>query len=119
METAVINDRMMADAQNCAPAPRSASRLMPFRSVVLLYRAKGLSYEKIALRFQQQGVKVAPSTVVLFCNQHVRETDVLRERRRMEAGLPPSETDEVRPPASKPVTAVPGKRGPKIARDDF
>lgn len=119
MDAATVTARLMEDAQSCSPSPRSTSRLMPHRSVVLLYRAKGLSFEKIALRFQQLGVRVAPSTVVLFCRQHIRETDVLRERRRLEAGLGPSEAEPAAPSAPSAASTTPGKRGPKIARDDF
>ncbi len=124
MDTAALKARLMEEARRYDPAEKPASRLTPHRNALVLFRAKGLSYAGIAERFRQQGLNVAPSTVVLFCRQHIKGTEVLRERRRLEAGTAHSENTPgaaVVPFAMPPVkpAAAAGRRGPKIARDDF
>lgn len=122
MDSATLTVRLMEDARRYDSAERPASRLAPHRNAILLLRAKGLSYARIAARFRQQGLPVAPSTVVLFCSQHIKETEILRERRRLEAArAQPTAPAPVVPfsLAANQAAAAPGRRGPKIARDDF
>lgn len=123
METTALNARLMEEARRYDPKERPASKLTPHRNALILLRAKGMSYARIAARFRQQGLPVAPSTVVEFCTQHIKETEILRERRRLEA-----DGSRPQPTAAAPVVpfsvpaagaVAPGRRGPRIARDDF
>lgn len=126
MEIAELNARLMNDARRCDPTIHRRTLLGPHREALVLYRAKGMSYERIAAALRKQGLNVAPPTVGAFCRRQITEAEVLRERRRLEVSL--------RRPAAEPSTAVaphapptaksspntaPGRRGPKIARDDF
>ena len=51
METNELNARLLADARLFDPKARPSSKLIPHRNVILLYRAKGMSYERIAAAF--------------------------------------------------------------------
>lgn len=120
METAELNTRLMEEARSFEAQGYRSSKLTPHRNVILLYRAKGLSYERIAAAFVKHGLKVSPPTVGLFCRQHIKETEVLRERRRLEADarqVQAAAGDPIVPFA--PAAAAAGRRGPRIARDDF
>ncbi len=123
MEIAELNLRLMEDACRYDPAARPRTRLEPHRAVILMYRAKEMSYERIAAALAKHGLKVAPPTVGAFCRRHIPETDVLRERRRLEADarrLSATAPAPVVPfTASDKAATTPGRRGPKIARDDF
>lgn len=126
MEIADLNACLMEDARRYDPAINRRTLLAPHREVLLLYRAKGLSYERISAALHKQGLKVAPPTVGAFCRQHITEAEILRERRRLEAGsrranaAPPSPVVPFAASSAKSHAApAPGRRGPKIARDDF
>lgn len=95
------------------------SKLAPHRNVIVLYRAKGLSYERIAAAFVKHGLKVSPPTVGLFCRQHIKETEVLRERRRLEVETRQIGAERPLVPFSSPPASSARRRGPRIARDDF
>jgi hypothetical protein len=120
METAELNTRLMEEARCFEPQGYRPSRLTPHRNVILLYRAKGLSYERIAAAFVKHGLKISPPTVGLFCRQHIKETEVLRERRRLEVDVRQAEAAGGPIVPFAPAAGVTsGKRGPRIARDDF
>lgn len=121
MESAELNVRLMEEARRYEPEGYRPSKLTSHRNVILLYRAKGLSYERIAAAFLKHGLKVSPPTVGLFCRQHIKEPEILRERRRLEADARRAEAAPSGPvvPFVRPAIALPGRRGPKIARDDF
>lgn len=119
METAELNARLMEEARRFDTQGYRPSKLVPHRNVILLYRAKGLSYERIAAAFVKHGLKVSPPTVGLFCRQHIKETEVLRERRRLEADARRAEEAGPVVPFVPATAHAPGKRGPRIARDDF
>ncbi len=126
METAELNARVLDDARRYDPANHRQTLLAPHREALVLYRAKGMSYERIAAALRKQGLNVAPPTVGAFCRRQITEAEVLRERRRLEASLRrpaadfPAAVTPLAPPSAKSSPApAPGRRGPKIARDDF
>lgn len=119
MEHAELNLRLMEEARRFEAQGYRPSKLAPHRNVIVLYRAKGLSYERIAAAFVKHGLKVAPPTVGLFCRQHIKETEVLRERRRLEVETRQVEAERPVVPFAAPVPRSAGRRGPRIARDDF
>ena len=58
--------------------------------------------------------------VGVFCRQNFTKAEILRERRRLEAEARRAAMPAAAATPPKPVaTPPPGKRGPKIARDDF
>lgn len=122
MDAGELNSRFMADARRCGKAEPKRSKLWPHREAVIVYRAKGLSYERIAAAFSSQGLAISGPTVGQFCRTRLTTAEVLRERRQLEAEerradlSPPLSPPRSVSPASFP---MPGRRGPKIARDDF
>lgn len=126
MEIAELNARLMDDARRYDPTGHRPTLLGPHREALLLYRAKGMSYERIAAALRKQGLNVAPPTVGAFCRRRITEAEVLREKRRLEANLRRPAVDSpvavvpLAPASAKSSPApAPGRRGPKIARDDF
>jgi hypothetical protein len=126
METATLHDRLLDDARRYDPAEHTRSLLAPYRDVLLLWRAKFMSYEQIAATLTRHGFKVSPAGVGVYCRRSFTKNEILWERKRFEDGaahrpaarlpgfaLPPTDTK----PA--PAPAVSGKRGPKIARDNY
>ena len=109
METAELHSRMMDDARRYDPATRQRDRLAPYRDVLLTHRANGISYEDIAATLTRLGLKVSHSGVGIFCRKHFSKAEILRRQRELEF-----ERTKSLPPA-----APAGKRGPKIARDDY
>lgn len=80
-----LQTRVLTNARDFDPASRSRSRLGPHREALLIYRAKGLSYEQIAEILTGLGVPVRPTIVGTFCRRQFRKTDVLRKRQELEA----------------------------------
>jgi hypothetical protein len=126
METATLHDRLLDDARSYDPAEHTRSLLAPYRDVLLLWRAKFMSYEQIAATLTRHGVKVSPASVGIFCRRSFTRAEILGERKRFEDGA------AHRPAAARPgpalprvdttptpASALPGKRGPKIARDNY
>jgi hypothetical protein len=126
METATLHDRLLDDARSYDPAEHTRSLLAPYRDVLLLWRAKFMSYEQIAATLTRHGVKVSPASVGIFCRRSFTRAEILGERKRFEdraahrpaAALPGPALPraDTKPP---PASALPGKRGPKIARDNY
>ena len=81
-----IQSRILADARNLDPSSRSASRLSAHREALLLYRAKGLSYEDIAATLSQLGLRIGKTQVGTYCRGAFRKADVQRKRAELEAG---------------------------------
>jgi len=126
MENATLHDRLLDDARRYDPAEHTRSLLAPYRDVLLLWRAKFMSYEQIAATLTRHGLKVSPAGIGVFCRRSFTKSEIERERKRFADGtpqrtaatppgfpLPPADTK----PAPSPAAA--GKRGPKIARDDY
>lgn len=126
METATLHDRLLDDARSYDPAEHTRSLLAPYRDVLLLWRAKFMSYEQIAATLTRHGVKVSPASVGIFCRRSFTKAEILGERKRFEDGAahrpaaarpgPALPRDDTKP---TPASALPGKRGPKIARDNY
>lgn len=123
MDISDLNERLLEDARRCEPASQRQSRLAPHRAALVLYRAKHMSYERIAGALLRHGLRVAAPTIGTYCRRNIAQAEILRERRRFEtesrhvAGDRPGGT----PPrvATKPMSSATGRRGPRIARDDF
>ena len=126
METATLHDRLLDDARSYDPAEHTRSLLAPYRDVLLLWRAKFMSYEQIAATLTRHGVKVSPASVGIFCRRSFTRAEIMGERKRFEDGaahrpaaallglaLPRTDTKPT------PASGLPGKRGPKIARDNY
>ena len=113
-----LHARLLDGARRCDPAVHHRSVLAPYRDVVLIWRAKHMSYEKISVVLAQNGLKVSPATVGVFCRNHLTKAET--ERVRREQSLQPSLSSPVHPGSpTKPVTFPTGARGPRIARDDY
>ena len=116
MENGTLHARLMDDARRYDPAEHSRSLLVPFRDVILLWRAKLMSYELISSSLGRHGLKVSPTTVGNFCRRHLSKADVLRERQRVETDRKPA---TAAPLAPGNLLETPGKGGPRIARDNY
>ena len=126
METTDLHSRLMDDARRYDPAAHARGLLGPYRDVLLLWRTKFMSYEQIAAALTRHGLRVSPAGVGVFCRQNFTKEEILRERKRLddEAAKRPAATAPSSPglpavakPAAVPV--MPGRRGPKIARDNY
>ena len=117
---------LMEEARRYDPAENTRSRLARFRDVLLTYRAKAVSYEQIAATLTRSGLRTSPAAVGTFCRRSFTKIEILRERRHLQKGTPkglaataPSSPglSAAAPPASAPLPS--GRRGPKIARDNY
>ena len=123
MDSSDLHARLLAEARNYDPGQHTRSLLAPFRDVLLLQRAKFMSYEQIAATLLRHGLKVSPAAVGCFCRRHFTKSEIEALRRKGETPAPiagaPGVRPAVRTSAPTASTREPGKRGPKIARDDF
>jgi hypothetical protein len=122
-----LSQRLMADAENYDVAAYTRSLLAPYRHVLLLMRAKFMSYEQIAITFARHGISIRPTAVGVFCRANFTKAEILRVRRERETTSAVPETllpgiiqapPAPRLPRLSGVTE-PGRRGPRIARDDI
>ena len=102
METATLHDRLLDDARSYDPAEHTRSLLAPYRDVLLLWRAKFMSYEQIAATLTRHGVKVSPASVGIFCRRSFTRAEIMGERKRFEDGA-----------AHRPAAALPGPALPR------
>lgn len=126
MEIATLHARLMEEARRYDPAEHSRSPLAPWRDVLLVWRAKSMSYERIVAALAKHGIKTSPAGVGAFCRRTFAKAEILREQNRIR-------TETLRRPAATapsfpglsaaaqpgPAPVPPGRRGPKIARDDY
>lgn len=120
MDTTELHTRLMDDALRYDPAAHNRSLLAPYRDVLLLWRAKFMSYEQIAAVLTTHGLKTSPTAIGVFCRRTLTKSEIVRERHRLgTAATAPSSAglSAVAKPAQAPVTA--GRRGPRIARDNY
>jgi len=126
MDTTELHTRLMDDARRYDPTAHNRSLLAPYRDVLLLWRAKFMSYEQIAAVLTTHGLKTSPTAIGVFCRRTLTKSEILRERHRLgtETAKGPAATapssaglSAVAKPAQAPVTA--GRRGPRIARDNY
>ena len=117
MESPELHARLMEDARSYDPTAHTRSLLAPFRDVLLLQRAKFMSYEQISATLTRHGLNISGPAVGCFCRQQFTKREIDAMRRSM--NLPkPAAASPAQAPAIQP-TREPGKRGPKIARKDF
>ena len=114
------------DARRYDPAEHSRGRLAPFRDVLLAFRAKAMSYEQIAATLTRDRLRTSPAGVGAFCRRFIAKTEILRERRRLQKGTPnrpaataPSSLGLSAAALPAPAPLPPGRRGPRIARDNY
>ena len=125
MEVTELNARLLEDARRYDPAVHVRTLLGPHRDALLMYRVKFMSYEQIAATLMRHGLKVSAAAVGVFCRRNFTKAEIQRERRRLEmesrrAGATATAGVAGTPQAVRPLsTPVIGRRGPKIARDDF
>lgn len=121
MENSPLYARLMEDARRYNPTEHTRGLLTPYRDVLLLWRVKYMSYEQIAATLTRHGLKVSSAAVGVYCRRTFTKAEIVRERQRLEGGstpLPvsPAPTLPLIPSASSQPS---GKRGPKIARDNY
>ena len=94
-----------------------------YKEPLLLLRAKYASYETIVKLLAERGVKVSVGTIRKFCMTHETEVKRLRAEFREQTTSDHEETSPTVPDGTAtsegrtPLTAEPGKRGPRVARD--
>ena len=94
-----------------------------YKEPLLLLRAKYASYETIVKLLAERGVKVSVGTIRKFCMTHEAEVKRLRAEFKEEAApdheetLPAVVEGTTTTESRVPLTAEPGKRGPRVARD--
>ncbi len=127
MDAPNLHSRLMDDARRYDPAAHHRVLLGPYRDVVLLQRAKFMSYEQISATFSLHGLKVSPAAVGVFCRRSFTKAEIDRVRQGLPVTKAPSR------PLPLPATAAPApgasaagagtpaqpRRGPKIARDNY
>jgi len=117
MDSHELHDRLLEDARQYDPGRHTRSLLAPYRDVLLLQRAKFMSYEQISATLTRHGLNISGPAVGCFCRQQFTKREIDAMRRSM--NLPkPAAASPAQAPAIQP-TREPGKRGPKIARKDF
>jgi hypothetical protein len=124
MDEAYLHACLMEEARRYDPAENTRSRLAPFRDVLMVCRAKSISYEQIAATLTRHGLRTSPAGVGAFCRRTFAKAEILREQRRLQTETPkgPAATAPSFPGLSavaKPGPVPSGRRGPKIARDDY
>ena len=123
-ETTELHARLMEDARNYDPAAHHRGLLAPYRDVLLVWRAKFMSYEQIAATLQSHGIRVSPAGVGVYCRGHFTKAEIERARREAReanrAAAPARVSAATAPAASpRPAESTPNRRGPKIARDNY
>jgi hypothetical protein len=123
-ETNELHARLLEDARNYDPAAHHRSLLAPYRDVLLLWRAKFMSYEQITATLNSHGIRVSPAGVGVFCRGHFTKAEI--ERARQEAHVThrpvaPGRVAAATAPAAspRPAESAPNRRGPRIARDNY
>ena len=80
-ETTELHTRLMEDARNYDPAAHHRGLLAPYRDVLLLWRAKFMSYEQIAATLISHGISVSSAGVGVFCRGQFSKAEIERARR--------------------------------------
>jgi hypothetical protein len=86
--------------------------------VMLLWRAKYMSYEQIAATLAKHGIRVSHSGVGVFCRRSFTKVELDRARRE-QLGSVERLPGQSREAPVRPAESAGGKRGPKVARDDY
>lgn len=119
-ETTELHARLLADARSYDPNAHHRGLLAPYRDVLLLWRAKFMSYEQIAATLTKHGIRVSPAGVGVFCRRSFTKAELERARQE-QMGSTGRPTLPARGAATSARQAEPAgaRRGPKIARDDY
>lgn len=117
-ETTELHARLMAHARSYDASAHTRSLLAPYRDVLLLWRAKYMSYEQIAAALTQHGIKVSPAGVGVFCRRNYNKAELERARREDREGGTKSPATATSGPTSRSAPN-PNRQGPKIARDNY
>ena len=123
-QTAELHARLMEDARNYDPTAHHRGLLAPYRDVLLLWRAKFMSYEQIAATLTSHGIRVSPAGVGVYCRGHFTKAEIERARgaaRDANRSTAPGRVAAATAPAAslRPAESTPNRRGPKIARDNY
>lgn len=123
-EPAELHTRLMEDARNYDPAAHHRGLLAPYRDVLLLWRAKFMSYEQIAATLDSHGIRVSPAGVGVYCRGHFTKAEIelaRRETREANRSTAPGRAVAASAPVASlgPAEPAPNRRGPKIARDNY
>ncbi|WP_438479712.1 hypothetical protein [Oleiharenicola lentus] len=111
-----LHARLLADARSYDPAVHHRGLLGPYRDVLVLWRAKFMSYEQIAAALTRHGIKVSAAGVGAYCRRAITKVEIERMRQEHLSGKTPiSPTPKIASPQPPGVA----QRGPKIARDDY
>lgn len=116
-ETTELHARLLADARDYDPTAHHRGLLTPYRDVLLLWRAKFMSYELIAASLTKHGIKVSPAGVGVFCRRTFSKAEIERVRRD-----PSARTTRPLPApgsATRPTETAGSRKGPRVARDDY
>ena len=96
-----------------------------YKESLLILRAKHASYETIAKLLAERGVKVSVGTIRKFCMTNEAKIKRLRAELKEQMPVDLEETSPAVPDSGTtsevrtPLTTEPGRRGPRIARDQF
>ncbi len=126
MTSSDLHARLLDDVRSYNPSAHHRSLLDPYRDVILQQRAKFMSYDQIAATFTRNGFKVSGPGVAGYCRRTFTKAEILRERQRLgfNTSQQPAATAPSLPGLSAlatpaPAPLPPGRRGPKIARDNY
>jgi hypothetical protein len=120
VESTELHHRLLDAARNYDPAAHTRGLLAPYRDVLLLQRAKFMSYEQIAATLLSHGLKVSPAAVGCFCRRHFTKGEIETTRRQVNSTKAPAAEPGDMPPSAVPsLSRESGKRGPRIARNDY
>ncbi|MBI2497169.1 MAG: hypothetical protein HYV75_04355 [Opitutae bacterium] len=111
MSESELHARILGDAHAYDPASRPPSRLTPHRDALLVYRAKGLSYEEIAEALTRLGLKIRPTIVGTFCRRNFRKADIQRKRIELESASPAPKTPVALTTTPVVSSFIAGRRG--------
>lgn len=112
-----LHARLLEEAKRYDP-PTGRSVLAPYRDVILLWRAKGVSYEQIAATLKLNGLKISPAAVGVFCRGYLTRVEI--ERARKEQIIPTNPKHFTLSQSAAPsAPRASSPRGPRIARDDY
>lgn len=122
MENSDLHRRLMEEARNYDASALTRAVLGPYRDVVLMQRARYMSYEQISATFRRHGIAVSPAAVGVFCRRHIRTTDLAAARNQAgdaKRTAPAIVAPALGASASGAARPAGGRKGPKIARDDY
>ena len=120
-DTTELHARLLDVARRYDPAAYHRSLLSPYRDVLLMWRAKFMSYEQIAATLMTHGIKVSPAGVGVFCRRTFSKAELERARREVGAQRPAVASSVEPSRAASPWSpeSPASRRGPKIARSDY